>query len=49
MNNSNYSLRFSRTAREAFGHSLEFDNRRGDKWVGWAAIFIAGFLIGLAF
>jgi hypothetical protein len=48
MKDSNYSLRFHRTAREAFGHSLEFESpgSRGDRWVGYIAIFIAGLLIG---
>ena len=48
MKDSNYSLRFPRTARDAFGHSLEFESRgsRGDRWVGYAALFIAGMLVG---
>lgn len=36
-----------RTAREAFGRSLDVPHQ-GDKWVGWAAVFAAGFLLGLA-
>jgi hypothetical protein len=46
MKDSNYTLRFNRTARDAFGHSLEFDENRGDRWVGYVAIFIAGLLVG---
>ena len=48
MNNSNYSLRFSRTAREAFGHSLEFNEpvRRIEAWIFGVAIFATGFLLG---
>jgi hypothetical protein len=46
MKDSNETLRFHRTAREAYGHDIQFDNE-GDKWVGRAALFIAGLLVGL--
>ena len=49
MNNSNWNLRFPRTSREAFGYTLPQEEHRGDKWVGLVAIFVAGFLLGLAF
>jgi hypothetical protein len=47
-NDSNQSLRFSRTAREEFGHDLHFDKPHvGDKLVGYATAFAWGFLICL--
>ena len=35
-----------RTAREAFGHSLD-EPHRGDKWAGMGALFLAGFVLGM--
>ena len=47
MTNSNQTLRFPRSAREAYGHDIDFgDHHRGDRWVGYVAIFIAGLMIG---
>lgn len=48
MIDSNQSLKFNRTARDAFGHSIEFDEFHfGDRIVGLVSIFIAGILVGM--
>lgn len=48
--NSNWTLRFPRTGREAFGHECHFESRDPDRIVGivcaLAAAFIAGLLVG---
>jgi hypothetical protein len=46
MKDSNYTLRFHRTAREAYGHDINF-SEHGDRLVGWVALFCAGVLVGL--
>lgn len=47
MNDANRTLRFSRTAKEAFGHEVEFtEDRPADKLIGWFLIFAYGFLAG---
>jgi hypothetical protein len=49
---SNYTLKFPRTGRDAFGHDCRFDNHRPDpeRIVGYSllalAIFAAGMLVG---
>lgn len=44
---SNHTLKFPRTAREAYGHDIDFDDyHRGDTWVGYGFFFIVGFLLG---
>jgi hypothetical protein len=49
---SNYTLKFPRSGREAFGHDCRFDNHRPDpeRIVGYSllalAIFFAGLLVG---
>ena len=52
MNNSNWSLKFPRTYREATGCECEFDTYNPDKWVGiigvLALVFVLGFLAGAA-
>jgi hypothetical protein len=47
MNNSNWSLRFPRSSREAFGHQAQFQERDPDRIVGWAAALMAAFVFGL--
>lgn len=47
MNNSNWTLRWNRSAREAYGHSVEFEPHWGDRLVGYGAIFAFGFFFGL--
>mgnify|MGYP001367787188 CR=1 FL=1 len=48
MNNSNYSLRFSRSAREAYGHDVQFhDASNWDRRIFAAAVVGAAFVIGL--
>lgn len=48
MNNSNYSLRFSRSAREAYGHDVQFhDANKLDRCVFTAALIGAAFVIGM--
>ena len=50
MQDSNQTLRFPRTSREAFGYSVEIEeHHRGDRAVGYIAAFAAGFLICLIF
>ncbi len=49
---SNYTLKFPRTGRDAFGHDCRFDNHHPDpeRIVGYSllalAIFAAGMLVG---
>jgi hypothetical protein len=51
---SNYTLRFPRTSREAFGHDCRFEDHRPDpeRIVGASLIvlfiFLAGVLVGAA-
>ncbi len=48
MNDSNYSLRFPRTYREATGQSLRSDNSDlGDKFAAWVLAMGLAFIIGL--
>jgi hypothetical protein len=48
MIDSNRTMKFNRTARESYGHSIEFNEVHfGDRAVGIVAIFVAGFLLGL--
>ena len=45
---SNYTLRFNRSAREAYGHDVQFSD--ADKWdrrVLLVAIFCGSFVVGL--
>lgn len=44
--NSNWSLRFPRSGREAFGHEVRFD-RDPDRMVGTVIALIYAFLAGL--
>ncbi|HMW88228.1 MAG TPA: hypothetical protein PKD65_19560 [Nitrospira sp.] len=48
--NSNYTLRFPRTGREAFGHECHFHRRDPDRMVGIAililCVFVAGMMVG---
>ena len=46
MQNSNWTLRFPRTSREAFGYSIQPEQHQGNKWAGIAAVFAVGLLIG---
>jgi len=45
-NDQNWTLRFARTGREAFGHDVVFPSR-GDRAVWIFAVFGWGFLLGL--
>lgn len=49
MNDSNRTLRFNRTSREAFGHWAKFqpDHHPAEPWLWAVAIFVIGFLIGV--
>lgn len=47
MNDSNWTGRWNRTSREAFGYSLQQEQHIGDKYVGLVAAFAAGFLLCL--
>lgn len=45
---SNYSLRFHRTSREAFGHDAKFhDADRSDRIVFFVCALCAAFLVGM--
>lgn len=46
-NDSNRTLRFSRTAKEAFGHDIRFDDgTKDDRFVGIVAALCVAFLLG---
>lgn len=50
MNDSNWTLRFPRTAREAYGHDIKFDDEHfGYKWAGVFVAFVWGIVVGLWF
>jgi hypothetical protein len=50
MKDPNYTLRFPRSSREAFGSSMEPDANHGDRMVGkvavWIVIFLMGYILG---
>jgi hypothetical protein len=49
--NSNYTLRFPRTSREAFGYSVkrsEFEGDRGDRFVAIVCAIGIAFVLGMA-
>jgi len=50
MNNSNQTLRFSRTSREAYGYFVRFepDHHRAEPWLWALALFVLGFIAGVA-
>jgi hypothetical protein len=47
---SNWTLRFPRTSREAYGHFVSFEARNPDRIVGYvmalAMAFVAGLMVG---
>jgi len=47
---SNYTLRFPRTGREAFGHDCRFERPDPDRLVGHVlaalSLFVAGLMLG---
>ena len=45
---SNYTLRFPRTGREAFGHECHFEGDKGDRLVGFICAVGIAFILGLA-
>jgi len=49
MIDSNRTLRFNRSSREAYGHQIEFDrpHHRLEAWIYIAAVFALGLFIGL--
>jgi hypothetical protein len=49
MRDSNWSLRWNHTAREAYGHDVEFDSSYNefDKFVIWVTLFAIGFIAGV--
>ena len=47
MNNSNFTLRFSRSAREAYGHDSDFDRKNPDSFAWLAFVFGIGLLLGI--
>jgi hypothetical protein len=46
---SNHTLRFNRTSREAYGHFIEFEHahHRLEAWIYISAIFAIGVLCGV--
>lgn len=51
MRDSNWTLKFNRTAKEAFGHDVEFESayRDFDRGVFWVSVFALGFIFGVLF
>ena len=47
MKDSNYTLRFNRSAREAYGHDIDFHDHHPDTPVWYVTLFILGFLLGM--
>ena len=48
MNNSNWTLRFSRSAKDAYGHYIEFEDRsKADRVVFMVCLFALGFVLGI--
>lgn len=49
MADSNYTLRFNRSAREAYGHDIQFtpDHSTGDWVVGLVVAFAFGFITAM--
>lgn len=47
MNNSNYSLRFPRSYREATGFDAHFEQRNPDKIVGIVCALLTAFVLGM--
>ena len=45
--NSNWTLRFPRTSREAFGHQAQFGRRDPDRMVGIAVAVLCAFVVGM--
>jgi hypothetical protein len=45
--NSNWTLRFPRTSREAYGYEVRFEKRNPDRIVVIACAILAAFLTGL--
>jgi hypothetical protein len=45
MRDSNWTLRFNRSAREAYGHDIVLDDDH-DSIVAWVFVFVWGFIIG---
>lgn len=47
--NSNWTLRFPRSSREAYGHQIGFDDghKRSDLIVLLLMVFALGFIVGL--
>ena len=50
MRDSNWTLRWNRTSKEAFGHDVDFHDssyNEFDKFVWWITIFAIGFIAGV--
>ncbi len=47
LNHSNWTLKFPRSSREAFGFQIQQERHKGDLVVGVGAVFLAGLFIGL--
>jgi hypothetical protein len=49
MIDSNHTLRFNRTSREAYGHFVEFDqpHHRLEAWIYIGVTFLLGVLLGV--
>lgn len=45
--NSNYTLRFPRTYREATGHDCNFNHRDPDRLVGVVVLVLCAFVVGM--
>ena len=49
MIDSNHTLRFNRTSREAYGHFVEFDqpHQKFEAWIYAVVVFAFGVLLGV--
>lgn len=46
MNDSNWTLRFPRSAREAYGHQIKFDQHEHNRSAWLLIVFTLGLLLG---
>jgi hypothetical protein len=47
MNNSNWTLKFSRTGREAYGYDVVFDHKDPDRHAWVVVVFGLGLIVGM--
>lgn len=47
MKDSNQTLRWNRSAREAYGHDIDFSDHNPDIPVWYVTLFVLGFITGM--